>query len=309
MRRCNASPVSLVLSVLALLLVVPAASAASLSPMRVLVTNDDGVGAGGINAVVNALAANPNLQVTVIAPAANSSGTGEQITTAAPFSVTQATTSGGYPALSVAAFPGDTTLWALRHELAANPPHLVVSGINNGQNLSAEVVPLSGTVGAATWAARLGVPAIAVSAGLGGSPNFAQAATYTAHVVEAFRTKVTFRRKMFERDDPKRALVLSVNFPTCSAGSVRGVRVVAVDRANKVNAYGLQSDDGTTRTFQASVVSTNVFTSNCTSTAFPGATDVSAFPIGFATVTLLTPERSVTGRRLREMAFLEKLAF
>lgn len=304
MRRCSAFVVSCVL-----LLFVPAVHAASLSPMKVLVTNDDGVGAAGIDAMVAALAANPNLQVTVIAPANNSSGTGEQITTGVPFSVTSTTTASGHPALSVAGFPGDTTLWALRYELASNKPDLVVSGINNGQNLAAEIIPVSGTVGAASWAARLGVPAIAISAGLGGSPNYAQAAAYTAQVVEAFRTKVTFRRKMFERDDPKRGLVLNVNFPTCTAGSVRGVRVVAVDRSNKVNAYGLQSDDGTTRTFQASVASTNVFTSNCTSTALPGSTDVSSFPIGFATVSLLTPERSVTGRRLREMAFLEKLPF
>jgi len=304
MRRCNAFVVSLVL-----LLPVPAAHAAGLSPMRVLVTNDDGVAAPGIDALVDALVANPNLQVTVIAPAANSSGTGEQITAGAPFTVTQATTASGYPALSVAGFPGDTTLWALRHELAASPPDLVVSGINQGQNLSAEIIPVSGTVGAATWAARHGVPAIAVSAGFGAPPNYAQSATYTANVVEQFRTKVTFRRKMFERDDPKRALVLNVNFPTCSAGSVRGVRVVAVDRSSKVSTYGLQSDDGTTRTFLASLVGTNVFSSTCTSLAPAGATDVSAFPVGFATVSLLTPERSVTGRRLREMAFLEKVAF
>ena len=41
----------------------------------------------------------------------------------------------------------------------------------------------------------------------------------------------------------------------------------------------------------------------------PGDTDVTTFPIGFATVSLLTPERSVTGRRLHDIAFLEKLAF
>lgn len=304
MRRCSA-----VLAPLFLFLVVATAEAANPSPLKVLVTNDDGIAAGGIDAVVNALIANPNVQVTVIAPANNSSGTGEQTTTATPISVTPTTTASGYPALSVAGFPGDTTLWALRSELAASPPDLVVSGINNGQNLSAEIIPVSGTVGAASWAARLGVPAIAVSAGLGGSPNYAQAAAYTARVVEAFRTKVSFRRKMLERDEPKRALVLNVNFPTCSAGSVRGVKVVAVDRSNRVNTYALQSNDGTTRTFQASVVGTNVFASNCTSTTFPGDTDVSAFPIGFATVSLLTPERSVTGRRLRDLAFLEKIAF
>src|SRR5690606_17756374 len=99
----------------------------------------------------------------------------------------------------------------------------IVSGINNGQNLSAEVIPLSGTVGAASFAARHGIPAIAISAGLGASPNFADAATYTANLVELIRTKPGFRKKMFEKDAPFRGLILNVNFPTCSTGSVRGV--------------------------------------------------------------------------------------
>lgn len=295
-----------VLAVLFLLLGT-AAQAAALTPMRVLVTNDDGVAAPGIDAMVNALAANPNLEVIVIAPAANSSGTGEQTTFATPISVTQTTTLSGHPATAVAGFPGDTTLWGIRSELAAHRPDLVVSGINQGQNLSAEIIPISGTVGAASWAARLGVPAIAVSAGFGAPPNYAQAATYVARVVETFRSKVTFRRKMFERDDPKRGLVLNVNFPTCTTGTVRGARVVAVDRSTKLTGYALQSDDGTTRTFQAATAVTNVFASNCTSFAPAGATDVDTFTIGFATVSPLTAERSVTGRRVREFSFLEKL--
>jgi len=290
------------------LLLATAAQAANPSPLKVLVTNDDGFAALGIDAVVNALVANPNLAVTVIAPAVNSSGTGEQTTLATPITTTQVTTASGYPATSVGGFPGDTSLWALRYELASNPPDLVVSGINQGQNLSAEITPISGTVGAATWAARLGVPAIAISAGFTSTPaNYADAAAYAARVVEAFRTKVTFRRKMYERDDPKRALVLNVNFPTCTTGSVRGVRVVATARGNKLNGYNLLSDDGTTKTFRASTTNTNVFASNCASIAPAGDTDVNTFTIGFATVSPLAPERSVTGRRLREYAFLERL--
>jgi 5'-nucleotidase len=294
---------------LLVLLLATAASAATPAPLRVLVTNDDGVAAPGIDAVVTELAANPNVAVTVIAPATNSSGTGEQTTIGTPFGVTQTTTASGYPATALAGYPGDTTLWALRSELAAEPPDLVVSGINQGQNLSAEIIPISGTVGAATWAARLGVPAIAVSAGFGSPPNYAQAAAYVGRLVEAFRTKVVFRRKMIERDQPKRALVLNVNFPTCTSGAVRGVRVVAVGRSSRVTGYALQSDDGTTRTFQATTASTNVFTSNCTSTAPAGDTDVNTFTIGFATVSPLAAERSVTGRRLREFSFLERLPF
>ena len=295
-----------VLAVLALVFTT-SAHAANPSPLRVLVTNDDGYNAAGIDALVNALAANPNLQVTVVAPSANSSGTGEQTTLATPISVTQQTTLSGYPVSSVVGFPADTVLYGLRSALVANPPDLVVSGINNGQNLSAEILPVSGTVGAATWAARLGVPAIAVSAGFGGSPNYAQASAYVARVVEAYRTKVPFRRKMRERDEPKRGIVLNVNFPTCATGSVRGVKIVAVGRATKVDSYGLISDDGTTKTLQAATSGTNVFTSNCTTFAPAGTTDVDTFTIGFATVSPLTAERSTTGRRPHDFAFLERL--
>ena len=165
--------------------------AANPSPLAVLVTNGDGVAAPGIDALVNALSANPNVVVPGTPPAANSSGTGENTTLAAPITVTQTTTASGYPALAIGGFPGDTSLFAIRHQLASAPPDLVVSGINQGQNLSAEITPLSGTVGAATWAARLGVPALAVSAGFGASPsNFADAAAYAAKVVEAFRTSL-----------------------------------------------------------------------------------------------------------------------
>ena len=299
------------ISLLAALLAVfvSAAHAANPSPLKVLVTNDDGVAAPGIDALVNALTANPNLAVTVIAPAANSSGSGEQANLSTPITTTAATTASGHPATAVGGFPGDTTLWALRHQLASDPPDLVVSGINQGQNLSAEVTPLSGTVGAATWAARLGVPAIAVSAGFAATPtNFAAAAAYAAKVVEAYRTKVTFRRKMLERDDPKRGIVLNINFPSCATGtSVRGVRVVATGRGTTLNGYTLTGDDGTTKTFQPSTTSVNAFSNNCASTAEPGDTDVATLPVGFATVSPLTPERSITGRRLRDFAFLEKL--
>ena len=71
--------------------------------LHILVTNDDGVGAPGIDAVVQALSALPATEVTVVAPATNQSGTGGQ-TTPGPLTVTDATTASGYPAKAVAGF-------------------------------------------------------------------------------------------------------------------------------------------------------------------------------------------------------------
>ena len=63
----------------------------SADPIRILVTNDDGVGAAGIAALVNQLRLIPNSEVTVIAPATNQSGTGPNFTTT-PITVSPATT-------------------------------------------------------------------------------------------------------------------------------------------------------------------------------------------------------------------------
>src|SRR2546425_7194581 len=80
------------------------ALAASSETLRVLVTNDDGVAAPGIDALVTALTANPNLQVTVVAPATNQSGTGDNKTTASTLPVAASMTSSGYPATAVSGF-------------------------------------------------------------------------------------------------------------------------------------------------------------------------------------------------------------
>src|SRR4030095_9591691 len=86
--------------------------AAPLTPMRVLVTNDDGVGAPGIDALVQQLAANPNLQVTVIAPATSKSVTGDNTPTGS-INVSPSSTAGAFPATAVAGFPADTVLFGV----------------------------------------------------------------------------------------------------------------------------------------------------------------------------------------------------
>lgn len=281
---------------------------AAAQTLRVLVTNDDGYTAPGLNAVVTALVANPNLAVTVIAPETNSSGTGES-RTSGPLGVYAGTTAGGYPCTVVQGFPADAALFGLLEQMAAAPPDLVVSGINNGQNLTAEVTAISGTVGAATWAARHGVPAVALSAGLGAPTQYANAATYAANLVELIRTKPGFRKKLFEKDPPRRGLVLNVNFPTCASGAVRGVRLVPVGRFTTFTGYTLLGSGGGIDTWQPATAVASPFVVDCTSTLADPATDVAAFTNGFATVTPLDPERNVSGRKLTQFKLATKLPF
>src|SRR5262249_50208769 len=216
--------------------------AAPLNPMRVLVTNDDGVRAPGIDALVQVLSSNPNLAVTVIAPATNQSLSGDAYTNG-PIDVTPSSTAGAFPATAVAGRPADSVLFGILHALPP-PPDLVVWGVNSGQN-AGEFVILSGTVGAAVTAARLGIPGIAVSHGMyGSSSQFLEAATYVGQLVERFRVNRGFRTKLSARAGARYPLVLNVNFPSCTSGATRGVVLVPIGRATQITGYDLTGTTG-----------------------------------------------------------------
>ncbi len=105
---------------------------------RVMVTNDDGVGAPGIDVLVEELRLNPELDITVIAPATNQSGSGDSFTNG-PVSPSSTTTASGFPATAVNGFPADRVLLGVL-ELLPAPPDVIVSGINSGPNISDFVV-------------------------------------------------------------------------------------------------------------------------------------------------------------------------
>lgn len=291
---------SLVVTLVAsLLLATPAVHAAQPGTLRVLVTNDDGVAAPGIDALVTALAANPNLDITVIAPATNQSGTGDKLTSG-PIDVTPASTAGAFPALAVAGFPADSSVFGIR--TMNPPPDLVVSGINFGQNI-ADLSTLSGTVGAALWSARLGVPAFAVSQGFGPGLSYTDAANYTAQLVEKFRVNRGFRAKLTTRFSDRVALVVNINFPTCAgAGTRRGIELVPLGRITTITGYNLISTMGSTQKYQP-VTSSSSLASDCTSTVTKPVDDVAAMANGFASVTVLNPDLS-TSQKQRGFGFL-----
>jgi 5'/3'-nucleotidase len=181
--------------------------------LHILVTNDDGVGAPGIDAVVEALRALPDTEVTVVAPLENQSGSGGR-TTPGTLTVTDTTTESGYPAKAVAGFPADSVNWALDQAGVSQEPDLVVSGINFGQNLG-PAVAISGTVGAAEAAAARGVPALAASQGLADVPD------YPSGVDEVLSWLELHRADLLQGVLP--ASVTNLNVPTCPTGTVRGV--------------------------------------------------------------------------------------
>ncbi|HMF04563.1 MAG TPA: 5'/3'-nucleotidase SurE, partial [Acidimicrobiia bacterium] len=88
-----------------------AAAAEKQATLQVLVTNDDGIAAPGIDALVQGLRKIKGVKVTVVAPAENKSGSSDT-TTPGPLTTTQATTTSGYPAIAVNGYPADTVNFA-----------------------------------------------------------------------------------------------------------------------------------------------------------------------------------------------------
>jgi 5'-nucleotidase len=185
-------------------------------PLRILVSNDDGFGAEGIDALVEGLLTLDEVELTVSAPLENQSGTSDS-TTPGDEATSEETTLSGYPATAVDGFPADSVEAGL--EALAEPPHLVVSGINEGQNIG-PLTELSGTVGAARTGARAGIPALAVSQGLlldssAPPPNYPDAVELVLAWVEEHRAELVAA-------DPVDgiAAVTNLNVPTCPVGEI-----------------------------------------------------------------------------------------
>lgn len=179
--------VATVLAVLAAPVVCPAEEPGG--SFHVMVINDDGVDAPGIAALVAELVADPAYRVTVVAPAAQQSGAGSSLTLRRTLTLAPHEPLSGAPAWSVDASPATTARVGLHVVLEDDPPDLVVSGINKGENVG-RIAWYSGTVGAAREAVLAGYPAVAFSLQLewsAPSPDFAAAAAWAKPVVDLLR--------------------------------------------------------------------------------------------------------------------------
>ena len=193
-------------------------STAAPEPLQILVTDDDGIGGAGIDVLVQALATLPDVEVTIVAPAMDQSGTSDT-TTDGPVTHSDATTASGIAGTAVAGFPADTINVAL-DELGLEPD-LVVSGINRGQNIG-PLVAISGTVGAARTALRRGIPAVAASAGLDDAT-----ADYDGAADLVLEWIGEHRDALVDGSLPADAVV-NFNVPNCTAGETRDLIEVPV---------------------------------------------------------------------------------
>jgi 5'-nucleotidase len=178
--------------------------------MRILLTNDDGIHAPGLE-VLERIARQLSDDVWVCAPAEENSGAGHSLTLHQPVRLREH----GHQRYSVTGTPTDAVNLALRKLFADRKPDVILSGINNGENL-ADDVTYSGTISAAMEGALAGLHAIALSqATRDGGHGFAAAEQWAAQVL----------RPLLDAPLAKRTVV-NVNFPALPADAVKGIRVV-----------------------------------------------------------------------------------
>ena len=202
---------AIVVVLVAILVCLPSADARTQAVYRILVTNDDGVRAAGIAALVEALA--PLGEITVVAPLENHSGTGHAITLSGPIYADRVPIGENRTATALAATPATCVRLALS-TLMAERPDLVVSGVNRGSNFGLNAY-ISGTVAAAREAAMQGIPAIAASLDIAGHPNYGPAAAATARVAGIVKA-----------GGLARGVFLNVNVPAGPADRLEGLKLV-----------------------------------------------------------------------------------
>jgi 5'-nucleotidase len=205
--------------------------------LRVLLTNDDGIEAGGLQALRRALLAIDDVELAVIAPDANQSATARSITTRRPLWVEEIDFGDGTVGYSADGTPVDCVRLGSLGLVDGFTADLIVSGINHGSNLGDDIT-YSGTVAAALEGVILGIPGIAVSQQsnaremdfrLGDRFDFDAAAAFTARLVE-------------EIDDvplPEGTL-LNVNVP---AGEIDGVQVSRLGKRVYRDQLSLVNED------------------------------------------------------------------
>ncbi|MDH5638995.1 MAG: 5'/3'-nucleotidase SurE [Nitrospinota bacterium] len=178
--------------------------------MRILLTNDDGINAEGIRAFKSAL--REIADVTVVAPETEMSAVGHSITLSDPLRVREVRHNGEPFGLAVNGTPADCVKIAVR-AILPQPPDMVVSGINHGQNVATNII-YSGTVSAATEGTILGIPSVAVSLASFTGGDFSMAADYSIRVI----------KQVAARPLPPDTLV-NVNVPAVPADQVKGIKV------------------------------------------------------------------------------------
>jgi 5'-nucleotidase len=188
--------------------------------MRILITNDDGINAPGLEVLTEIATeiAGPKGEVWTVAPAFEQSGVGHCISYTHPMMMAQL----GHRRFAAEGSPADCVLAAIHDVLQGARPDLVLSGVNRGNN-AAENTLYSGTVGGAMEAALQGLPAIALSQYLGPENEPLADPFEAARVHGAASSGRCWIAGSGTMGDYR--TFYNVNFPPRSAADVRGMRI------------------------------------------------------------------------------------
>ena len=169
--------------------------------MHILISNDDGFRAAGIQELAEAML--PYGDVTIVAPDGPRSGFSGAITTTQPLRLKHRHTTGSLEVYSCEGTPVDCVKLALNTIFADTRPDLVLSGINHGSN-ERICVSYSGTLGAAREGCIYGIPSLAVSLDdTAWHPDFTDSIDYTKKVVELMQQTKLPHQTMLSLNVPK----------------------------------------------------------------------------------------------------------
>jgi len=199
--------------------------------LRILITNDDGVDAPGIK-VMEAIARELTDDVWVVAPDGNQSGASHRFTFGRELELIPR----GEGIFAVAGgSPADCVVAGMTHLCRDHLPDLVLSGVNNGQNVG-DIINCSGTAAGAREGTLQGALGIAFSQGVdyeqGRELDFANSRKYGAAVVRSILAHAEGRDTWF-----------NVNLPFCPPAEVKGIEVVAAQRFSRSPMRHYPSDN------------------------------------------------------------------
>jgi len=251
--------------------------------LRILVSNDDGIDAPGLAALVTALEKVGT--VTVAAPVNEQSGVSHGMTTRKLIPVRESER-GGTKWFSIDATPASCVRLALE-SLLPEKPDIVVSGVNRGENVGL-VTFYSATVAAAREAAFLRIPAVSVNLQHGESMDYELASSFTAAIVSELA------RAGFEK-----GLFLNINIPALPKGRIKGILVTRLDDRQTIELFEKK---------EAREGETLYWPSYKTLDAGPEGTDIWAVRNGYIAITPLSLDQSdpAAAKKLKN---LEKLVW
>jgi 5'-nucleotidase len=179
--------------------------------MRILITNDDGIHAPGLEAC-ETIARALSDDVWIVAPESDQSGVSHSLSLNDPLRLREISERH----YAVKGTPTDCVIMGVRH-IMKETPDLILSGVNRGRNAAEDVI-YSGTVAAALEGTILGIPSFALS----------QAYAFTTKHAPLWQTSIRYApdliRKVLAEGMPKDVLV-NINFPDCLPDEVAGVAV------------------------------------------------------------------------------------